>query len=59
MKHQFNFRTTDELKEKYSENSSLKNMKMSYSYRVQQIIFIENQLSGFYFKITLTGNKYY
>ena len=32
---------------------------ISYSYRVQQWICIENQLSGFAFKITLTGNKYY
>ena len=40
LKHQPNIRTTNELNEKYSENSSLKNMKaMSYSCSVQPINF--------------------
>ena len=37
----------------YSENSFLKNLKPTKN----QWICIENQLSGFYFKLTLTGNE--
>ena len=45
----------NELNEKYSKNSSLCHIHIDF----KQWISIENQLSGFYFKITLTGNKYY
>ena len=48
MKHQLNIRTANGLNEKYSENIHIE---------CNQWICIENQLSGFYFKITLTGNE--
>ena len=54
LKHQRNIRTTNELSEKYSENSFT---KCHIHIECNQWICIENQLSGFYFKITLTGNE--
>ena len=48
LKHQLNIRTTNELNEKCSENSSLQN----------QWTCIENQLGGYYLKIALTGNEW-
>ena len=57
LKHQLNIRTTNELSEKYSENSSLKNLKpMSYSYRVQSMNLHRKSIEWFLFIITLTGN---
>ena len=51
MKHQLSIRTTNELNEKYSENSYI-------HIECNQWICVENQLSGFYYKITLTGNEF-
>ena len=58
VKHQLNNRCTNELREKYSENSSLKKLKpMLYSYRVQSMNLHRKSMSGFYFKVTLTWNE--
>ena len=48
MKHQLNISTANGLNEKYSENIRIE---------CNQWICIENQLSGFYFKIKLNGNE--
>ena len=56
--HQLNIRTTIELSKKCSENSSLKIWNQCHIHiECNRWICLENQLCGFYFKITLTGNE--
>ena len=51
LKHQLNIRTTNELSEKYSENSTLKNLSpMLYSYRVQSMNLHRKSIEWFLFK---------
>ena len=58
MTHQLNIRTTIELSKKCSENSSLKIWNQCHIHiECNRWICLENQLCGFYFKITLTGNE--
>ena len=53
LKYQLNIRTTTEFSEKYSEIWNQRHIHIECN----QWICIENQLRGFYFKITLTGNE--